>query len=159
SRSCVRPSRRATAISGIWKWTAIWTASAATRGFKPSSAATRRNAAAKRRSNGPSRMFHHFDQIAEAAALVHNRWPHSPQAGVILGSGLGGLAAEIEDRIVIPYDEVPHFPRSTSVGHAGQLVCGRLAGASVLAMEGRFHAYEGYTQQQITFPVRVMRAL
>ena len=104
-------------------------------------------------------MLHLFDQIAEAAGIVRRHWPHTPQAGVILGSGLGGLASEIEDRTVIPYEEIPHFLRSTAIGHAGQLVCGRLGGAPVLAMEGRFHAYEGYSLQQITFPVRVMKAL
>jgi purine-nucleoside phosphorylase len=81
------------------------------------------------------------------------------RAGVILGTGLGGLAQRIEDQVAIDYEHIPHFPRSTSIGHVGRLVCGRLEGLSVVAMEGRFHAYEGYSLQQITFPVRVMKAL
>jgi purine-nucleoside phosphorylase len=79
--------------------------------------------------------------------------------GIILGTGLGSLAAEIRQEAVIPYEEIPHFPRSTTISHTGQLVCGTLEGVPVVAMEGRFHVYEGYTYQQVTFPVRVMRAL
>ncbi len=79
--------------------------------------------------------------------------------GLILGSGLGELADEIEEAIVIPYDEIPHFPVSTVVGHAGQLVYGTLAGKKVLAMQGRFHFYEGHSMQTVTYPVRVMAAL
>jgi len=98
-------------------------------------------------------------RIAEAAAAIRNRWPHMPAAGIILGTGLGGLAAEITEQVTLSYEEIPHFPRSTAISHAGRLVCGILEGKPVLAMEGRFHAYEGYSQQQITFPVRVMREL
>ncbi len=72
---------------------------------------------------------------------------------------MGGLAQDIEPDEAIPYDDVPHFPRATVVSHAGRLLCGRLGGKPVLAMEGRFHFYEGYSLQQITFPVRVMKAL
>lgn len=97
--------------------------------------------------------------INEAAAVVRQRWPVAAQAGIILGTGLGGLAEEIAEAVRIDYAQIPNFPRSTSIGHAGQLVCGRLAGLNVVAMEGRFHAYEGYTHAQITFPVRVMKAL
>ena len=79
--------------------------------------------------------------------------------GIILGTGLGSLAGQIQTEATLEYERIPHFPRSTTVGHTGQLVCGRLQGLAVVAMEGRFHAYEGYTQQQITFPVRMMRAL
>ncbi|HZZ73482.1 MAG TPA: purine-nucleoside phosphorylase [Pirellulales bacterium] len=104
-------------------------------------------------------MLHLFDQIAEAAAAIQKRWSGTPRAGLILGTGLGDLAAEITDRTVLRYEEIPHFPRSTSISHAGQLVAGLLAGVPVLAMEGRFHAYEGYSQQQITFPVRVLKRL
>jgi purine-nucleoside phosphorylase len=98
-------------------------------------------------------------QIEEAVATIRKRWSGIPVAGVILGTGLGSLSDQIEAAAEIPYEEVPHFPRSTTVGHAGQLVCGNCGGAPVVAMEGRFHAYEGYTFQQIAFPVRVMRAL
>jgi len=97
--------------------------------------------------------------VAEAAACITRRWTTRPRVGIILGTGLGSVAAEIRSEAQFPYPEIPHFPRSTSIGHAGQLVCGTLAGVPVVAMEGRFHAYEGYSYRQITFPVRVMKAL
>lgn len=83
----------------------------------------------------------------------------TPQLGMILGSGLSPLAEQIEDAIVIPYGEIPHFPISTVHGHAGRLVVGRLAGMQVVTMQGRFHFYEGYSMQQVTLPVRVMHRL
>jgi purine-nucleoside phosphorylase len=98
-------------------------------------------------------------QIDEAVAAIRNVWPERARAGVILGTGLGSLAQQIETQAKLEYESIPHFPRSTSISHAGQLVCGRLQGLPIVAMEGRFHAYEGYTHQQITFPVRVMKAL
>ena len=98
-------------------------------------------------------------QVAEAAEVIRAQWPGKPQAGVILGTGLGSVAERIEADATLDYQTIPHFPQSTSVGHAGQLVCGTLEGVPVVAMEGRFHAYEGYTHRQITFPVRVMKAL
>jgi purine-nucleoside phosphorylase len=100
-----------------------------------------------------------FDQIQEAATFLSARWAGKPKVGIILGTGLGGLTEEIADRVEIPYGEIPHFPISTVQSHKGQLVCGTLGGKPVMAMEGRFHYYEGYTLQQITFPVRVMKAL
>jgi len=100
-----------------------------------------------------------FDQIQEATRVIQSRWKKSPRVGIILGTGLGGLAEEIADAVRIPYQELPHFPVSTVESHAGRLVCGSLGGKNVLAMEGRFHFYEGYTLKQITFPVRVMKAL
>lgn len=100
-----------------------------------------------------------YDQIEEAAAFVRARWAHAPVAGVILGTGLGRLAEDVQADAVIPYAEIPHFPRSTAPSHKGQLVCGTLAGKKVVVMEGRMHFYEGYTLQQVTFPVRVMKAL
>ena len=100
-----------------------------------------------------------FGQIEEAAAAVRKRWGEAPRAGIILGTGLGGVAEEIEAPVAIEYDQIPHFPRSTAVGHRGRLVCGRLQGVPVVAMEGRFHQYEGYPLKQITLPVRVMKAL
>ncbi len=104
-------------------------------------------------------MLHLAAQIAEATAAVRAAWDRTPRAGIILGTGLGNLAREIQGGPTIPYESLPHFPRSTAVSHAGQLVCGTLAGVPVVAMEGRFHAYEGYSHQQLTFPVRVMKAL
>jgi len=98
-------------------------------------------------------------QIEEAAGVIRRRWPGPARVGIILGTGLGSLAGQIQTEATFEYQTIPHFPRSTTIGHTGQLVCGRLAGLAVVAMEGRFHAYEGYSYQQITFPVRVMRAL
>ena len=98
-------------------------------------------------------------QIAQAIDVIHAHWGGQPYAGIILGTGLGSLAGQIQTEATLDYASIPHFPRSTSVSHAGQLVCGMLQGLPVVAMEGRFHAYEGYTHRQITFPVRVMRAL
>jgi purine-nucleoside phosphorylase len=98
-------------------------------------------------------------QIEEARAALSARLRLQPKVGLILGSGLGELAEQIEQAVRIPYGEIPHFAVSTVEGHAGQLVTGRLAGAPVTAMQGRVHFYEGYSMQQITFPVRVMKAL
>ena len=100
-----------------------------------------------------------FDQIQEAAAAVRAKWTARPTVGIILGTGLGNLTEDIRAEAVFPYESVPHMPRSTAPGHKGQLVCGTVEGKSVVAMEGRFHFYEGYSLQQVTFPVRVMKAL
>lgn len=97
--------------------------------------------------------------IREAAAAICEKWNETPRVGLILGTGLGGLAEQIQQDAVIQYSEIPHFPESTVESHAGQLVCGSLAGVPLVAMEGRFHFYEGYSIQQVTFPVRVMKAL
>lgn len=98
-------------------------------------------------------------QSAAACQLIRQRWPHPPLVGVILGSGLGSFADEVQEPTRIPYAEIPHFPRSTAIGHAGQLVCGHLANLPVVTMQGRFHYYEGYTLKQVTLPVRVMKQL
>jgi purine-nucleoside phosphorylase len=98
-------------------------------------------------------------QIQEAVEAIGRHWNGRPCVGIILGTGLGSLAAEIETEAKLDYEDIPYFPCSTTVSHAGQLVCGKLKGVPLVAMEGRFHAYEGYTHQQITFPVRVMKAL
>ena len=97
--------------------------------------------------------------IDEAVAAIRRRWSPQAKAGIILGTGLGSLAGQIETEAAIAYEEIPHFPKSTSIGHTGQLVLGRCGGVEVVAMEGRFHAYEGYNFQRLTFPVRVMKAL
>jgi purine-nucleoside phosphorylase len=104
-------------------------------------------------------MLDQYDIITEAATLIAAEWPHTPRVAVILGSGLGGAGAALKDRVVIPYDRIPHFARSTAHGHSGQLVCGLLDGVPVVIMEGRQHAYEGYPLQQITLPVRVLKRL
>ena len=98
-------------------------------------------------------------KTAEALAFLKEKWPIVPEIGLILGTGLGKLAEEIEADVRIPYAEIPHFPTSTVESHAGQLVLGKLRGRAVVAMEGRFHYYEGYSLQEVTFPVRVMKAL
>ena len=98
-------------------------------------------------------------QIQEASEFIRSRWPFSSDVGLILGTGLGGLAEQIANKTVSPYAEIPHVPTSTVQSHAGQLVCGELRGVPIVAMEGRFHFYEGYSMQQVTFPVRVMKAL
>ena len=100
-----------------------------------------------------------FDKVQAAQSVVASKWNGRPTVGIILGTGLGSLAKEIEAEATIPYGEIPNFPVSTVESHAGQLVCGKLAGVSVLAMEGRFHFYEGYSMQAITFPVRLMKAM
>jgi purine-nucleoside phosphorylase len=98
-------------------------------------------------------------QIQEATSVLRQKTRIEPEIGVILGTGLGGLAEEIEKEAVISYTEIPHFPVSTVESHAGRLIFGHLGGKRVMAMQGRFHYYEGYTMKQITFPVRVMKAL
>jgi purine-nucleoside phosphorylase len=98
-------------------------------------------------------------QVAEAVEAIRRQWSGRPRVGLILGTGLGSVAASIETEARLDYEALPHFPHSTTASHSGKLVCGRLSGVPVVAMEGRFHAYEGYSYRQITFPVRVMRAL
>jgi purine-nucleoside phosphorylase len=100
-----------------------------------------------------------YEKVEAATAFIRKAWKGTPHAGVILGTGLGSLVTHIDQEASLEYEEVPHFPRSTAVGHRGRLVCGRLAGLPVLAMEGRFHMYEGYPLDQITLPVRVMKML
>lgn len=104
-------------------------------------------------------MLHLAAQIDETARTIRGTWSGKAHAGIILGTGLGSLAGQIKVEAAFDYADLPHFPRSTAISHAGRLVCGRIEGISVVAMEGRFHAYEGYSYQQITFPVRVMKAL
>ena len=95
---------------------------------------------------------------ADAVAALRAKTTRKPRVAVILGSGLGALAREVEDPVRVPYPEIPGFERSTAPGHAGELVIGRLAGKDVAVMSGRFHYYEGYDMQAVTFPVRVLRA-
>jgi purine-nucleoside phosphorylase len=100
-----------------------------------------------------------FDTVKRAADHVRGRRAFVPDVAIILGTGLGGLAEEIGERTAIPYGEIPGFPVSTAPGHKGELLLGTLGGRRVAAMEGRFHLYEGYTLEQVTLPVRVLRAL
>ncbi|MDR3542602.1 MAG: purine-nucleoside phosphorylase [Desulfosporosinus sp.] len=98
-------------------------------------------------------------KLAEARSYLVKRVSVLPELGVILGSGLGAFADLVEEKVVIPYKDIPHFPISTVEGHAGQLVFGKVQGRAVVVMQGRFHYYEGYTMQEVTFPIRVMQVL
>ena len=100
-----------------------------------------------------------FERIEDAAGAVRARTALRPEVAIILGTGLGGLVRELEIETEIPYGELPGFPLSTVESHAGRLLLGRLGGRPVAAMQGRFHRYEGYDLRQVTFPVRVLRAL
>jgi purine-nucleoside phosphorylase len=97
--------------------------------------------------------------VREAASSLRGRLASLPKVGIVLGSGLGPLADEVADSVVVPYAETPHFPISTAPGHSGQLVSGTLEGVPVAMMRGRAHYYEGYTLQQVTFPIRTLRRL
>jgi purine-nucleoside phosphorylase len=97
-----------------------------------------------------------IDRVAQG---IRSKITSKPRIGLILGTGLGGVAGVIENSVVIPYQEMPDWPVSTVIGHTGQLVIGNLDGQSVLAMQGRVHYYEGYSMQQVTLPVRVMQRL
>lgn len=100
-----------------------------------------------------------YTQIEQARAAIAGRIGVTPRTALVLGSGLGALADEIEQATIIPYGEIPGFPKSTVHGHRGELAVGLLAGHPVAVMRGRFHFYEGYTMQEVTFPIRVLRAL
>src|SRR5690242_9285355 len=103
--------------------------------------------------------LHTLEHVEEAAAAVRERFDRPADVAIILGTGLGRLAQEIDTDATIEYGDLPNFPLSTVESHAGRLLCGTLGGKTVVAMQGRFHRYEGYTLQQVTFPVRVLRAL
>src|SRR6266566_9062120 len=100
-----------------------------------------------------------YDQVVEAVIAIQAHTSQKPAVALILGSGLGDLVTEMRDAVAIPYNEIPHFAHSTVVGHAGRLLIGLLEGVPVVAMQGRFHFYEGYTPQVLTFPIRVMSML
>lgn len=101
----------------------------------------------------------YMQQIEEAAALIRERHGHAPEVGVICGTGMGALAEKVQGATTIPYGDIPHFPLSTVETHHGNLILGELAGRRVMVMQGRFHYYEGYSMREVTFPVRVMKAL
>jgi purine-nucleoside phosphorylase len=100
-----------------------------------------------------------LEMVNETVSWIKKNTNVTPQVGIILGTGLGGLVNEIEIIDSIAYDQIPHFPVSTVEGHSGRLIFGKLGGKHVVAMQGRFHYYEGYTMQQVTYPVRVMKYL
>jgi purine-nucleoside phosphorylase len=100
-----------------------------------------------------------YSRAGEAAAFIRQKCKVQPQIALVLGSGLGGFADELSDRTVIPYTEIPHFPRSSAEGHAGNLVIGKVGDVTVAAMQGRVHYYEGHSLQRVTFPMRVFARL
>ena len=100
-----------------------------------------------------------YDKIQEACDAIRKRWDRKPHAGIILGTGLGPLVEKINVQETFDYAEIPHFLKSTATSHRGRLVCGELCGVPVVAMEGRFHMYEGYPLKLITLPVRVMKSM
>ncbi|QDV42636.1 Purine nucleoside phosphorylase 1 [Stieleria neptunia] len=100
-----------------------------------------------------------YEKIEEAAAVIQNAFAETPKVALVLGTGLGGLVDQIDVKASIEYGEIPHFPTSTATSHRGRLVCGFLEGVPIVAMEGRFHMYEGYPLKQITLPVRVFKRL
>ncbi|SHI01269.1 purine-nucleoside phosphorylase [Sporanaerobacter acetigenes] len=103
--------------------------------------------------------MNYIEKIDESAKYVLSKLNSKPQIGIILGSGLGDLAEQVEDAVVIDYKDIPNFPVSTVAGHKGRLVIGKLEGKRVVAMQGRFHFYEGYPLEEVTFPIRVMKAI
>jgi purine-nucleoside phosphorylase len=104
-------------------------------------------------------MNEYYEQIQECTSFISKHISDNPEVGIILGTGLGGLAAEIDIKKMISYNDIPHFPVSTVESHEGKLIFGQLGGKFVVAMQGRFHYYEGYSMKQITLPVRVMKSL
>jgi purine-nucleoside phosphorylase len=100
-----------------------------------------------------------YEKAAEAAEYIRSRYDQSISAAIVLGSGLGAFADEVEDAVRIPYDSIPHFATSTVAGHAGKLVLGKIEGVSVAVQQGRFHFYEGYEMEQVIFPMRTFGQL
>lgn len=100
-----------------------------------------------------------LEKIREAVQYIQQFIPQTPEYAIVLGSGLGKLQNEVQDKIVIDYQDIPHFPKSTVVGHSGKLIFGKIEGKSVLMMAGRFHFYEGYPMEVVTFPIRVFKCL
>src|SRR3954465_14049543 len=100
-----------------------------------------------------------YEKAGEAAEYIRSRYDQSISAAIVLGSGLGAFADEIQDAVRIPYEEIPHFASSTVPGHAGRLVLGMIDGVSVAVQQGRFHFYEGYDMEQVIFPMRVFGQL
>lgn len=100
-----------------------------------------------------------LEKIQETAAFIRNKMTTAPKTAIILGTGLGSLINDISDKYEINYQDIPNFPVSTVEGHSGKLIFGKLGGKDIMAMQGRFHYYEGYSMKEVTFPVRVMKEL
>jgi len=107
----------------------------------------------------PSVGTNRTDAVYRAVATIRDRWPKTPTTGIILGTGLGDLAREVEVEAEIPYLDVPHFPRSTALSHRGRLICGQFGSRTAVVMDGRCHLYEGYSVEQIALPVKVLARL
>jgi purine-nucleoside phosphorylase len=102
----------------------------------------------------------YFEDVTEAAGFLRSKLGNlKPYIGIVLGSGLGAAADAVHDRVIVPYDQIPHFPKSTVEGHTGRIVAGMLGGVPVIVMQGRVHFYEGYSPKEVTFPMRVLGAL
>ncbi len=104
-------------------------------------------------------MIDFLDQIETASSYIKERWDRPPRVGIVLGTGSGQIADSLQIDLKIDYGSIPFFPRSTAIGHQGELVCGSFSGQAVLAMQGRFHLYEGYPYEQVTLPIHVMAKL
>jgi purine-nucleoside phosphorylase len=100
-----------------------------------------------------------YNAINETAEWLLQHLPHPPKTAIILGTGLGDFVNDIADKTILPYSEIPHFPVSTVEGHSGKLIYGKLGNVDILAMQGRFHYYEGYSMSEVTFPIRVFKAI
>ena len=100
-----------------------------------------------------------WKKIVETTEYIHQQFNEQPVVGIVLGTGLGGLVSEIDIKCTIAYSEIPNFPISTVESHSGKLIFGLLGGKMVVAMQGRFHYYEGYSAEEVTFPIRVMKML
>ncbi len=98
-------------------------------------------------------------RISESIAAIRAHWSGSPRVGIVLGSGVAGLAEAVTDPVIVETKTIPHFAQSTAIGHAGRLICGQLGGQTVLIQQGRVHAYEGYAFEEVTYSVRVLKAL
>lgn len=109
--------------------------------------------------NAVTNRFYTYELAQQIVSFIQSKVPEKPEVAIICGSGLGGLGELIHNKIVVPYGDIPHFPKSTVVGHRSNLIFGSLNGVQVVCMQGRFHPYEGYTTALCAFPVRVLRML
>ena len=100
-----------------------------------------------------------LERIQETAEFLRSKMHTNPETAIILGTGLGSLVGEITEKYEISYQDIPHFPVSTVEGHSGKLIFGKLGNKDIMAMQGRFHFYEGYSMKELTFPIRVMKEL
>ena len=100
-----------------------------------------------------------YDKMIKSAEFIKSKTKANPKVGIILGSGLGVFVDQIQDKVIIPYTEIPNFKKTTVEGHEGRLIIGKVKGVEVVALQGRFHAYEGLPMEEVVFPVRVLALL